>query len=572
MITSADALPNGSMLSADLAVVGAGPAGIAIAIEVANKGFDVVLVESGHEQFDRSTQQLAEAAEWDTAVHAPMFMSVRRQFGGTSTIWGGRCVPYDRVDFDRRDHISEVTWPVTYDELLPYYQRACGWLQCGRAAFDITEMPHLPPAVVPGLREGAGSSATFERWSLSTDFAREYGDALKRSRRVRVITGLTCTEVVSGLGAMRVVSLDCRTLEGKQVSIQARGYVLACGGLETTRLLLASRAPHGGTLGDHSSQLGSWYMSHVSGVIANVRFCTPPRSTVFGYERDTDGTYVRRRFSIATQTQRRRELPNAIAYLANPDLANHRHRNGILSLAYLALRSPLGERVTPAAQRFSAAGGGALGRGSGSAARTSVRKHLINVGRDWPSVARFAVGFGARRLLAGGRKVPAFFSAFSAENCYPLQYAGEQIPNRQSRVSLTSDRDAVGMPRLNIDLRFSQADVDGILRCHEVWDEYLRKNGCGRLEYVSPDPGSVVWSMMGGGTHQLGTTRMAAKAEDGVVDQHLAVHGMTNLFVASSSVMLTSSQANPTFMVIVLALRLADRLTSVFMSSPTLIA
>src|SRR5208282_4742818 len=123
----------------------------------------------------------------------------------------------------------------------------------------------LPPSVVPGLSQGAASSATFERWSLSTDFAREYGDALKRSRRVRVVTGLTCTEVISGFGGTCAESLDCRTLEGKQVLIRARGYVLACGGLETTRLLLASRGPHGGALGDHSGHLGSWYMGHVGG-------------------------------------------------------------------------------------------------------------------------------------------------------------------------------------------------------------------------------------------------------------------------------------------------------------------
>jgi choline dehydrogenase-like flavoprotein len=132
LITSTDILPDGSELSADLAVIGGGPAGIAIAIEVANNGFDVVLVESGYEEFDPSNQQLAEASEWNTALHAPISMSVRRQLGGTSTIWGGRCVPYDRIDFERRDHISNVTWPVTYDELLPYYQRACSWLQCGR--------------------------------------------------------------------------------------------------------------------------------------------------------------------------------------------------------------------------------------------------------------------------------------------------------------------------------------------------------------------------------------------------------------------------------------------------------
>lgn len=571
MITSAAVLPNGSTLSADLAVVGAGPAGITIAIEVANKGVDVVLVESGYEEFNPNAQRLAEAAEWNTELHAPMSMSVRRQLGGTSTIWGGRCVPYDRVDFEGRDHISNVTWAVTYDELLPYYPRACSWLQCGRPAFDTTQMTHLPPSVVPGLPQGAVSSATFERWSLSTNFAREYGDTLKRSRHVRVVTGLTCTEVISDRGGTRTERLDCRTLEGRRISVQARGYVLACGGLETTRLLLASRGPHGGALGDHSGHLGSWYMGHVGGVISNVRFCTRPRSTVFGYERDTDGTYVRRRFSITSEAQRTHELPNAIAYLANPDLANHRHRNGILSFAYLTLRSPFSEAVAPTAHRFSPAGGAVLGQKANSATRASVRAHLMNVARDCPSVARFAVGFGIRRFLAGGRKIPGLFSAYSAENCYPLQYNGEQIPNRQSRVSLASDRDSVGMPRLNIDLRFSQADVDGILRCHEVWDEYLRKNGCGRLEYVSEDPGSLVWSMLGGGTHQLGTTRMASKAEDGVVNEHLAVHGMTNLFVASSSVLPTSGQANPTFMIIVLALRLADRLSKELTSSLTLV-
>jgi choline dehydrogenase-like flavoprotein len=71
---------------------------------------------------------------------------------------------------------------------------------------------------------------------------------------------------------------------------------------------------------------------------------------------------------------------------------------------------------------------------------------------------------------------------------------------------------------------------------------------------------SAVGSMMGGGTHQLGTTRMASQADDCVVNEYLAIHGVTNLFVASSSVFLTSSQANPTFMILVLALRLTDRL------------
>ena len=555
MILLGDNFPNDSALAADLAVVGAGPAGIAVALEVAAQGLDVILIESGYEKANPDAQRLAEAADWDGSLHAPMSLAVRRVLGGTSTIWGGRCVPYDRIDFENRDYISAVTWPVTYDELLPYYQRACDWLGCGRAAFDIARMEHLPPAIVPGLIDDAVSTASFERWTLSTNFAHAYGEKLRRSRRVRVITGLTCTEVAARASAQRTEGLIGRTLTGKRVTIRARAYVLACGGLETTRLLLASPDLNGRPLGDHSGQLGRWYMGHVGGVIARVRFCTPARQTIYGYERDVDGTPVRRRLSIASAVQLKHELPNAIGFLANPDLADPRHRNGILSLAYLALRSPFGERIAPAAQRVKVAEGDPRGWSD-----RATRLHVDNVMRDFPSVVSFAFKAGMRRFHARGHGTPGLFAAYSGENCYPLQYHGEQIPNRQSQVTLADDRDAVGMPRLKIDLKFSQSDVDGILRCHQIWNEYLRDKGCGRLEYLSREPGQVVWNELGAGTHQLGTTRMSMRPQDGVVDKNLAVHGFANLFVASSSVMPTSGQANPTFMVMVFALRLADHL------------
>jgi choline dehydrogenase-like flavoprotein len=543
-------------------VVGAGPAGIVIALEAAKHGFDVLLIESGHDKFDAHVQQLSDAAAWDPGLHSPMSLTVRRQLGGTSVIWPGRCVPYDPVDFDRRTAISDTVWPVTYEELLPYFQRACDWLRCGRAVFNVSGMSHLPPSLVPGLLDGDARAGTLERWSLQPNFARSYGDALRQSARVRVVTGLTCTEVISRPGDTRADQLACRTLAGKRISIRARSYVLACGGLETTRLLLASRGPHGSALGDHSGHLGSWYMGHLLGVIANVRFHTSPHATVFDFERDVDGTYVRRRFSINREVQLRHDLPNAVAWLANPELADSSHRNGILSLTYLLLRSPLGRILVADAPRLSLTGKDVPGSPYRGAARTPIRSHLANVASDWPSVTRFAAGFGTRRFMAPGAKAPGFFT-YSPENVYPLEFQAEHIPNRNSRVSLTSERDAVGMPKLSIDLRFSQQDVDGILRCHEVWNDYLKRSDCGHLEYISQDPASLVWSRLGGGFHQLGTTRMAARAEDGVVDNHLAVHGMSNLFVASSSAFLTSGQANPTFMILVFALRLADRLKSV---------
>jgi GMC oxidoreductase/FAD binding domain len=568
LITSASGLPDRLTLTADLAVVGAGPAGIVVALEAAHRGFDVVLVESGQEGFDQEAQELADADDWDAGLHPSMQLTTRRQLGGTSVIWGGKCVPYDEIDFDHRPFIGGFHWPVGYQQIQPYFQPACDWLACGRAVFDITQMPHLMPrSLVPGFSDGDVRASTLERWSLPTNFGREYRNRIRQSARVRALTGLTCTRVVCSWDESQVGQLVCRTLDGKQIQICARAYVLACGGLETTRLLLASPGTGGRPLGNHSGHLGSWYMGHIEGVIANVRFSTPPKSTIFGYEHDVDGTYIRRRLTVSREAQHARELPNVAAWLANPELADPRHRNGVLSFCYLALKSPLGHRVAPDAQRLSLGGEDVPGSPYGGAEQGPVGSHLLNVARNPWSVARFAVGFGSGRFLPHRRRVPGFF-VYNKQNLYPLQYHGEQVPNQSSRVTLAEACNAVGMPKLRIDIKFSAQDVDGIIRTHQLWDSYLRRSGLGRLEYVSADPGEAVWSRIGGGFHQLGTTRMAARPEDGVVDPDLAVHGIRNLFVASSSAFVTAGQANPTFMIVAFAVRLADRLRKVLPSLP----
>ena len=561
MIINAGSLSGDAELLADLAVIGAGPAGIVVAMEVARQGFDVLLIESGYGKFSPQAQSLGEAEELDPRLHSPMSLTTRRQLGGASVIWGGRCVPLDRVDFDRRSYTGNSTWPVSYDDLLPYFPQACDWFRCGRAVFDMSRIEHLPSSLVPGLPDGEIRASSLERWSLPTNFGHEYKQSLKRSARVRVLTGLTCTQVVCCAGVPNVHHLECRSLDGKRIRIQCRGYVIACGGLESTRLLLASQGPNGARLGDHSGHLGSWYMGHVEGVIANIRFFTPPRATIFGYERDIDSTYIRRRISASTELLHQQDLPNVAAWLANPELADPCHRNGVLSFVYLTLRSPLGQFMAPDAQRLSLTGEEVPGSPYGGAEKGSVQAHMANVVRDSRSVLRFGGDFGAKRFFRR-RRPPGFF-VYNAENRYPLQYHGEQIPNRKSHVTLGNSRDSLGMQRLCIDMRFSQDDVDGIVRWHQFCDDYLKRTGCGRLEYLSRDPAEAVWNRLGGGFHQMGTTRMAARSEDGVVDENLAVHGIKNLFVASSSVFATAGQANPTFMIVVFSLRLADRLRSI---------
>jgi len=559
MIEDLSDIPENVTISAELVVVGAGPAGIVTALEAAKHGVKVVLLESGFTEFDQSIQQLSAVSDRTHDRHAPMTMAVRRQLGGASTIWGGRCVPYDPIDFHSRPFVGSASWPVSYDEMHGYFQRACDWLVCGRAMFNAHELPNAPRSIVPGLEDGDVTASTLERWSLPTDFGKTYLKQLEDSAHVRVLTGLTATEIVCQRETRHADHVNVRALKGTQARVNAKAFVIACGGLEGTRLLMSSVGPQGGQLGGGSGHLGKWYMAHVEGVVANIHFTTSPESTVYDYERDIDGVYVRRRFGFTQEFQLAEELPNIAGWIANPELPDAKHGSGPLSFVYLALSSPLGPRFAPDAQRVSLTGGNIPGTPYGGSEITTKSSHVRNVLNQPLTTARFMVEFGAKRFLARERKAPGFF-VYNKRNIYPMQYHGEHLPSQSSHVSLSQEKDVLGRRKLDIHLKFSDADIDGIVRAHQYWDAHLRAQGVGRLEYLYPDTREAIDRRLGGGFHQIGTTRMSDDPANGVVDKNLRVHGVENVYVASSSTFVTSGQANSTFMIVAFALRLVDHL------------
>lgn len=542
-----------SGIEADVAIVGGGPAGIVLGLELARAGHRVVLLESGGRSFDPEVQRLGDTVGGDRH-HVEMSLATRRQVGGASNLWGGRCVPFDPIDFEPRPLVGQTRWPVSYEEVSRYFQRACDWCLCGQAAFDVEGVPELAGrALVPGFVDGDVRASALERWSLPTNFGQVYRAELERSPSLRLELGLTCTEIVPRRredGGWRVDHLQTRREDGGAVAIRAARYVIAAGGLESTRLLFASTREHPEGIGNHSGHLGRWYMAHVETRVAQVRFTTSPDRTIYSHEVDGEGVYVRRRFTFARSLQLDRRLPNTALWLVNPEVGDASHGSGILSFVYLMLISPLG--------RYFVAEG--IRRAHVQTRRpTTVRAHLRNVLRDIGPAAAFALRFGYQRFLRRGRKVPGFFVR-SATNTYPLLYHGEHLPHWESFVAPTAELDARGMPRLRTHLHFSDEDVGSVERAHRVLDASLRAQGLGHVELLYDDVERAVREQLFGGYHQAGTTRMSATPAEGVVDRDLLVHGFEDLFIASSSTFPTSSQANSTFMVVAFALRLADYL------------
>jgi choline dehydrogenase-like flavoprotein len=406
--------------------------------------------------------------------------------------------------------------------------------------------------MVAGLPDGEVRTTDLERWSLPTRFGREYRAALREARSLTLWTGLTCTEIVTTDAGDSVDHLAVKTLDGRAGRVVAADYVIATGGLEATRLLLASDRHHPAGLGNEGGHLGRWYMAHVEARVARVQFATD--EVIYEHERDSEGVYVRRRFTFSPSLQRELGMPNAAVWLVNPPISDPAHGSGILSGVYLTLISPVGRFMVAEAIRE---------RHTKTYGAPRLLAHLGNIVRDlFPSI-RFAVTFSYARFFRKGRKAPGFFVK-SAENRYLVHYHGEHLPHRESRVELTDERDALGMRRIRTHMHFSDADYESVRKGVALIDEHLRRHGVGFVEWLTDDVESSVRAYLeaNAGFHQAGTTRMSDTPDGGVVDRHLQVHGVRGLYVASTSVLPTSSQANPTLLGIALGVRLAERLAN----------
>jgi len=154
-----------------------------------------------------------------------------------------------------------------------------------------------------------------------------------------------------------------------------------------------------------------------------------------------------------------------------------------------------------------------------------------------------------------------------------LRVRSEQIPNPESRVTLSEKRDGLGLNQIRLDWRMGGAEKRSMRLMAQVLQFEFERLGLGEVHssgWLESDDEEWPADLIGG-PHHMGTTRMSDDPRRGVVDHNCRVHDLRNLFVAGSSVFPTSGYANPTLTLIALAVRLADHLKRDLLSTPTLI-
>jgi choline dehydrogenase-like flavoprotein len=494
-------------------------------------------LEAGQLNYNENIQSLYKGEHVGNLPYPPLEATRSRNFGGSTTYWGGFCRPLEEIDFEQRAWVPYSGWPFTKAELDPYYERAHKVCQLDSLEYDpaywVNKLNRDHLQVLP--LDTDRTVTVFSQYSPPTRFGREYRQELAQASNLDIylqanVVELEATETAGEITRVRVMSLERNIFW-----VSAKVFVLATGGIENARLLLASNKVHTAGLGNQHDLVGRFFMEHprlTSGTIelANPETYIDLYDVTYTYFR----TGVTAHLAVSEGMQRENNLSNFKTSIASI-------YPGDDSMGTWALRH-LYRRIT-----------GGKGPIVAVHPENSDLGIIRNIGCVLGDIRNTASTIYCR--YARPRRLVSR---------YELVSIVEPAPNPDSRVTLSAKRDQLGVPQVILDWRLNALDKRTIRRSQQIISDELERSGLGCIKNQLPDddaswPSTLLWCW-----HHIGTTRMHKDPKNGVVDAQCRVHGVGNLFIAGSSVFPTAGKDTPTLTIVALALRLADHVKAKF--------
>jgi choline dehydrogenase-like flavoprotein len=524
LLTDFNSAPEGATFHADVCIVGAGAAGITLAMELLASGKHILLVEGGDLRQSEESQSL-----YGIARTSPYFDPKRsrlRYFGGSTNHWEGSVRTFDPIDFEKRPWVANSGWPFSYQDLVPYYDRAFTYIDVPeRFREEVPVLRHLE-AFRQSLSSG-GFQARVGYSSAPTRFGKKYLEQLRAAPNVTILTRANLMSINESPDRRSVKSLTICNYKRQSGTIAAANYIVALGGIENARALLLSDAVTPGGIGNEYDLVGRHFMDHP--VIEGLVFY--PRADFVKAWQEGRFAHNSRTYGVSLQASeemlRQERLCNARMPL---DWAPKIHTSRGIESAHQIQK--------------------ALG---GPEELDQVLVHLGNVFGD------------ADLILEQWRRKKGYAPMVDRADEYGghvVQMMMEQWPDPENRILLTQDRDALGLRKGRIAWRLPQAERDGFKRLVALFAKGVGAQGLGIVRSLveEDETGRRFDELMNYGHHHMGTTRASAEPRTGVVNADLRIHGRENIFMAGSSVFPTGSHVPPTTTIVATAIRLADHL------------
>jgi choline dehydrogenase-like flavoprotein len=523
---------NGEQLTPDICIIGGGAAGISLALQFIDQQRPVVLLESGGFELDGKTQALYEG-ENKSFTDFPLEATRLRYFGGTTNHWGGFTYELRNFDFTPRPYMPVSGWPIPLSQIASYYPGAGKLCQLGE--MDYTDIDGLQrrAGYAPLPLSGQPMRPEVALFSPPTRFGTVYREALRRANSVKVILNSNAQELIADDSAARIERVLVRCIGGARYEVSARVFVIAMGGIETPRLLLLSRRQQAAGLGNQNDLVGRYYMDHPGFTGGQFQFSrgAPNLDFFMGYHK-VKGNRVYGIFTPRPDVLIKEDIGDFRIQLSPFESVP-----GVASVKRLA-EHPFSVDTL-----------------------TELGFHIGNVLVDLDQVAN-AVYRTALHRKEGflGDNVPARRVISGAT----MAVSAEQVPNPDSRVTLCDETDVFGQQRVRLTWRLQDVDRRTLARSFRLFAQSVSAAGYGRVR-VPPELGTLAADpLIEIACHQMGTTRMSDSPKSGVVNGDCKVHGISNLYIASSAVFPRSSWVNPTLTIVALALRLADHIKSTY--------
>ena len=508
----------------DLCIVGSGAAGLAVASTFWDGRRAVCIVESGAASPQQRYQSLNRAE--CVGLDYDCVESRCRALGGTLHMWSGTCAPLDPIDFRPRAWVPRSGWPIDRAALQPHYAEAATFFGAPETmgVFDA-----LPDACERQLDRMSVPTPEFDRKPfllLHAHVAAHVGRLRKKvaaAGNVHCIVDATVVDIAERDGGA-VDHIVLRSMRGDSTrKVRAKAFVICAGGLETPRLLLASRQRRETGIGNARGLVGRYFMDHPR--IRSTAFPLPRRMQAPILTQARNGSVgLRSGFTVTESLQEKLELANHCFFL-NP-VSVDLEAKAVRSLETVRRAEPGDNR----AEAF-------------SRARVGVMRLARRGWRAMPARLRLA-----------------FESGLSMRTFKQLSVVTkiEQVPNPASAITLSTETDRFGVPKLRLQWRLDDVDRAGIARYHDLIGSAFHRHGHAteELSFLGPGGDYIVQDT----AHPMGATRMSDDPQWGVVDPNLKVFGVPNLFLCSSSVFPSGGNANPTFTIVALAKRLGHHL------------
>ena len=303
-------------IQGDICIVGMGAAGITLALALKNIGRNILLIEGGGFDADHQTQSLNDGENTGQKYY-PLESSRLRFFGGTTNHWAGWCAPLDPIDFEKRTWVPNSGWPITYDELAPYYIKAQQLCELEHNEILPLDWDKIRPTEYRlGLNEKKFFTKIFQK-STPTHFGSKYRDDILNAKNLQLYTHCNAVKIQLNEAGSAVQSIVTKTLNGRTQLVSAKHFILACGALQNVRLLLASKNVQANGIGNQYDQVGRYFMEHPHVDTANMLLDGSIDMNIYNYYQPT------RSFGLVATSpdfQRHHLIGNYSSFLYNTPL------------------------------------------------------------------------------------------------------------------------------------------------------------------------------------------------------------------------------------------------------------